>query len=61
MELKSFVEPLFKEILDFVSPETVDDWAACVSNMSVSMFVRTYICYQTMYVLYMPKCLCVMR
>ena len=39
MELKSFVEPLFKEILDFVSPETVDDWAACVSNISVSIYI----------------------
>lgn len=37
MELKHFIEPLFKKILDYVSPETVDDWAACVSNISVSM------------------------
>ena len=52
MELKSFVEPLFKEILDFVSPETVDDWAACVSNISVSIYI--YMLSRT-YQLYMPN------
>ena len=34
-EVKEFLQPLFQEILEAVTVETVEDWACCLTDISV--------------------------
>ena len=36
-ELREFLEPLLKKVMDVMIPETVDDWASCFTDISVSV------------------------
>ena len=31
----TFMEPLMGKVLDVIAPETVDDWAAAITDISV--------------------------
>lgn len=33
--MRSFLEPLFKKVVDAVTIETVEDWGACLTDISV--------------------------
>ena len=34
-DLRLFLEPLFKRVIDAVTIETVEDWGACLTDISV--------------------------
>lgn len=34
-EVKEFLQPLFQKILEAVTVETVEDWACCLTDISV--------------------------
>ena len=37
-EIKEFLQPLLLKVLEAVTVETVEDWACCLTNISVIMY-----------------------
>lgn len=40
--MKDFLEPLLSKSMDAITPETISDWATCMSNISVSIYVSSH-------------------
>ncbi len=41
-EMREFLEPLLRVVVESVLPESVDDWAACFTDVSVSFGMHTH-------------------
>lgn len=51
-DMRSFLEPLLAKVLDAVTPETIADWSACITEISVSLACPG----QRVFILLLPHC-----